>query len=329
MPELPNRNEIDEKLSALIALELEHQKHRMLSLLGDPPNPQRVPAGYWYQLASSMRTVLLHDLEQAFIAAANQHAGNLEHPLDTSELAAAAFNWALEHVDDLVNRFVQNTRDVAQQKIQEYHAAEEKRAAEVASLLLLLDDEFGTQRKAAEERAQRFGTKPDKTLTPQEHADRLNRLEEDRRDYQGRYIDAPFSAGRATGMAVNGHTAATTAGERHVNGGYTGRTGVKLVAIWVNDTRIGHTVCPVCRALEGLPEDQWPVEFQAGPPSPHPNCACSVRYEPAANWTGFQVSESQALALTEALVWSKSPAGLAHLMESACPWMHESTYRAA
>jgi hypothetical protein len=331
VPELPNRTELDAALSAVLATELTAQRARLTTLLGEPPDTSRVPPAYWSQLSIAIHARLLPELEAAFMSAARQHAGQLyglpgdgsngetgdsSTTLDESELAAAALTWATAHVEDLSKRFIANTQVTLSEKLKTFHEQENKRAAEIAALLLLLDDDKGSKQKRHDELIG-IGVPSEPPISAEDYAEKLNDAQEARRDYQGRYMDYPFGSSRAEAIAVNGHTSATTAGERHVNGPYTERTGVKLVAIWKNDMRVGHNICPICRALDGLPEDQWPIEFKAGPPSPHPNCACSVVYEPAADWADFQMTESHAALIEAALTWMKSPAYQVHLLELA------------
>jgi len=49
--------------------------------------------------------------------------------------------------------------------------------------------------------------------------------------------------------------------------------GLEMRRRW--DTLRDSLVCPICGPLNGLPEEDWRVEFPNGPPS-HPNCRCST-----------------------------------------------------
>ena len=49
--------------------------------------------------------------------------------------------------------------------------------------------------------------------------------------------------------------------------------GLEMRRRW--DTLRDSLVCPICGPLNGLPEEDWQVEFPNGPPS-HPNCRCST-----------------------------------------------------
>jgi hypothetical protein len=47
------------------------------------------------------------------------------------------------------------------------------------------------------------------------------------------------------------------------------------VAIW--DATMDSRVCPICAALNGKTEEEWVLEYPAGPPA-HPNCRCHLEY---------------------------------------------------
>ena len=66
-------------------------------------------------------------------------------------------------------------------------------------------------------------------------------------------------------------------------------TGRRIVAIWMTEVQqfgtdppIGppppYGVCPICLPLHRKEENEWPIEYRAGPPSPHPNCRCYLDY---------------------------------------------------
>lgn len=49
-----------------------------------------------------------------------------------------------------------------------------------------------------------------------------------------------------------------------------------LIITWVAEPG----ACSICAPLHGKEYDSWAHLFPEGPPSPHPNCRCSLRYDP-------------------------------------------------
>ena len=197
MPEIPNRDKIDAALTLLLATELDRQRLRLLALLGDPPNPANVPQAYWGQLAAAVHHTLYHDLELAYTTAARQQSAEFGTPLDDAELAAAATQWASDHVGELAIRFVNKTQEAVTEKVREYQAEEEKRKAAIAALLLLTDYRHPWSILGLPAPEPIKLPKPPAEMTPAERAAELNKIEAGRRDWMGRYLDVPFGPPRA------------------------------------------------------------------------------------------------------------------------------------
>jgi hypothetical protein len=103
----------------------------------------------------------------------------------------------------------------------------------------------------------------------------------------GRYIDNSlamaqagklpaeiFTAERAASLGVTETTRAITAGERDVID-FIRAGGRVLSGTW--RTERDASVCPICRPLDGQPEDVWSREVPGGPPA-HPNCRCDLTW---------------------------------------------------
>lgn len=93
-------------------------------------------------------------------------------------------------------------------------------------------------------------------------------------------LDVLMGRQRASMIATTETTGTISAGEggyRQALADYTDRL---LLARWY--TQEDERVCPVCGALDGLTQNEWPVEIlmlgQLGPPA-HPNCRCYLIYE--------------------------------------------------
>lgn len=230
MPELADREKREAALSLALAGVLDRERARMETLLGDRPNTANVPPEYWNAMQSSLTLALYHDLQAAYVQAANQQAGLLDFSAPPADVLRDAMAWARQQAAVVSIDFVANTKRKLQDAIYRHYQEERARESEaVAALgLVVLSDSIANL----------------------------------------------FGAGRAEGAAVTGVTSAQTAGERGLIGRYEIETGVRMQAIWHAE----RNACKICAALHGHPQDRWPARFASGPPSPHPNCRCSLRW---------------------------------------------------
>jgi len=90
-------------------------------------------------------------------------------------------------------------------------------------------------------------------------------------------IEGVFNPSRAKTVAASEVTASITAGERETADDITNKTdGKTLTPRW--QTEQDSKVCPICRPLHGLTEDDWPEALRDGPPA-HPNCRCELSWK--------------------------------------------------
>lgn len=82
-----------------------------------------------------------------------------------------------------------------------------------------------------------------------------------------------FGEGRTESTAITEVTSTNSAAEKdyvdHVRGG-----GVDVQILW--QTEKDASVCPICRPLDGQPEEVWSTKFPDGP-SAHPRCRCWLK----------------------------------------------------
>lgn len=97
---------------------------------------------------------------------------------------------------------------------------------------------------------------------------------DDRREIADAGLEAIFGESRAESNAITETTAADSGGGRGVvDAAIDG--GLDVAMLWV--TERDAKVCPICRPLDGKPEDVWGRQFPKGPPA-HPRCRCELEY---------------------------------------------------
>lgn len=84
-----------------------------------------------------------------------------------------------------------------------------------------------------------------------------------------------FSEERAESIGITETTNSLTEGESAGAREVQGELGVTLKPYW--HTEADDKVCPICRPLDGRPQEEWWAEFGSGPPA-HPRCRCTLEW---------------------------------------------------
>ncbi len=219
MPELANRDQLDAQVSAALLLLFDDERQRLADLVGDPPDLRKVPPLYWHDVGKRLQRELTDALTPAYAQAAEAQAARMGMPWTPEQIARDAAAWLLLRSSELVDLFIENTKQALSKLAQQAHT--EDAAAWAAGLVMV------------------------------------------------------FGETRAEAMAVTSVTEANTRGERDVVRRYELVTGLTVVGFWVCESG----ACPICEALDGEPEEVWREEFPEGPPSPHPNCRCTIDWQ--------------------------------------------------
>ena len=92
-----------------------------------------------------------------------------------------------------------------------------------------------------------------------------------RRDLESLLAPA-FGENRASMIAVTEVTRAYSQATNQHQQMLKDEYGLEMRRVW--QTRRDELVCPICGPLNGMPEDDWPLNLKDGPPA-HPRCRCA------------------------------------------------------
>jgi len=203
-----------------------------LAALGDRAN--------WPRIELEFRSLIVPQLRDVFIEAAEAMAAVYGVPYNPEHLAAASAQWAIANARTVAEQVTATTRQHVAYAIQK---ARSEHAGEEALILLLL---LGMSDVRAEGIAITTTTG---TVSAGE-----------------RWLAAEFNRqGTGSGASRDG-------GGPFGGGG----TGEQLVPFW--HTEQDGLVCNICRPLHGQPEEVWSIVAPAGPEA-HPRCRCWLRWE--------------------------------------------------
>ena len=252
MPELANRDQHEEELSAVLLGLMDQQRERLDTLLGTQPDLENVPGSYWDHLRTDLRGPLINKLIEIYLLGADQQASDLDHTLSPSDIAANALVWSSGHVDGLLDKFMARSQQMAQAAIAQYHA-DHDRVAMLASLLLILGD-----------------TRADGIAITETTAANTAGERRAASDYV-----AWANSEEARRAEVENERGGTSPLERRNVDRFSRRLGVTLKAAW--NTEKDSKVCPICKPLDGTTEATWGRVAPEGPPA-HPRCRCALLY---------------------------------------------------
>lgn len=246
MPDLPSRDARERRLTAALARLSAAQLDRVLTALGDPPDPARVPAELWNEIGAQNEAALRPALVDIAMVSAGGLLVNLRaRTLDGRASAAPApsatvfipggrrqiafewgivntraARWARAHTFDLVRQLNDTTRDKLQRATEKFFAEQ----LDMAGLRQLIEPSFGPAR-----------------------AKRIAETE-------------------VTRAAVQGELSLVAEVEQH---------GMRMIAVF--NTSNDELVCPVCGPRNQKQRGQgWTDD-----PPAHPRCRCWLNHVPA------------------------------------------------
>lgn len=238
--ELPNRSQLEATFAARVAKLSKKQRAELEELLGDPPDYLNVPPEKWKEWEDDNHEELLLLLLLIASASAELHGATP----GASDVVLAVTGWATQRSQETAREISETTQ---------------------RRLVKLLDEvrEQQIEQEAAELTGE--STSPEETITEETIQEQLDEL-----------LDSLFGKKRAEAIAVNETTAAQHAGGEI---GIEATVGISQDDVWrvhPGDSATGP--CQTCLPLEGKPRSYWARFFPKGPPSPHPQCCCSVEY---------------------------------------------------
>lgn len=118
MADLPNREELENKLARKLSRLQREQLKRLLEELGDPPRIENISAAFWNQIGREMASVLAPVLEEIFLQQAL--ALMSEQPIGPTDWALVhqeAVDWARRYSFDLVRDINQTSQTLLRQAV--------------------------------------------------------------------------------------------------------------------------------------------------------------------------------------------------------------------
>ncbi len=143
MPELANRDQLDAQVSAALLLLFDDERQRLADLVGDPPDLRKVPPLYWHDVGKRLQRELTDALTPAYAQAAEAQAARLGLEWTPEQIARDAAAWLLLRSSELVDLFIENTKQALSKLAQQAHT--EDAAAWTAGLVMV----FGETRAEA------------------------------------------------------------------------------------------------------------------------------------------------------------------------------------
>jgi hypothetical protein len=122
MADFRNRAEWEKKLADALGKLGDAQRKRLLTALGDPPDPNRLTAEIWQTLSAEMQAELRPMLERVYLDSAEQLLRAVPSVgVDWALVNRRAAEWAKQYTFDLVRGINDNTRAALQEKVSAFY----------------------------------------------------------------------------------------------------------------------------------------------------------------------------------------------------------------
>lgn len=118
MAELISRGGYEMDLARALARLMTQQGKTLFEALGSPPDISKITPEIWAQLQQETGALLLPQMEQIYLAAAEQALGASPIGVDWGLVNEQAARWAATHTSDLLAGLNNTTRNAVQQKLE-------------------------------------------------------------------------------------------------------------------------------------------------------------------------------------------------------------------
>lgn len=120
MPDIPNRDELERKLSRALGRLNKRQLAALLEYLGDPPNFNNVPPEFWDKAGKELAEVVIPFSEGVYIDAAARMLEEVTIGVDWNLVNEAASRWAGQYGFELVTGINNTSRQAIQRAVTSY-----------------------------------------------------------------------------------------------------------------------------------------------------------------------------------------------------------------
>jgi len=120
MPEIPNRDELEQILARKLGGLQRKQMGRLLELMGDPPSMINVPASFWDEMGKELTAAIVPFLEGVYLEAVERALETISIGVDWALINEAASAWARQYSYNLVKGIIETTRRAIGQAIADF-----------------------------------------------------------------------------------------------------------------------------------------------------------------------------------------------------------------
>ena len=266
MPDLPNREDEEKELAALLLILFVKFKADAIRQLGSPPDIRRIPESYWLAMEAELRTAVEPTLERIHRESGERMA--LMLGLIGLFLAdrANAYSWASQQSAFLARGLTGRIRTAMETTVDRLVARAGAENAAAAA--------------AFEEASQAAAAAGDEALMEAANAALRAAAAETQDQLQAELLaalDEILSEARAERIAITEITGAVSAGEFDQRDTLEDLLGVEITAVWnIRD----NDACKICKAEAGKPEEEWIERYPNGPGyDVHAECRCFLTWE--------------------------------------------------
>ena len=120
MPEIPNRDALEKLLTGRISRELRKELTQILDILGDPPDPSKLPADFWATASAELQATIQPTLQEIYILQAKEQLGQTSIGVDWGLVNQQAVDWARQYSFELVGGITDTSRQLLQNSLSSY-----------------------------------------------------------------------------------------------------------------------------------------------------------------------------------------------------------------
>ena len=119
MPDVLNRDELEEELARAVAGKFAKQRRELIALLGVPPNMYNVPMDFWANGGKEMRAAIEPILEKVYLQQAMTVVDTATIGFDWALVNADAIDWVSTYTFELAEGITRTTINGTQKKVRQ------------------------------------------------------------------------------------------------------------------------------------------------------------------------------------------------------------------
>ena len=253
-------------LSRLVRGALRSESDALTAAMGDPPDVANVPQELWDRISAEVEARTAVTLGLLFLYGHRAMVDEFEFQPDKETTAERREKYGSKRAKELADSVTDTLKDRLDTTAKEIRQRIDDAQKEARRLGLPERPPPRGPNETPAEYRRRFDLEPGVEIP------RIPTKEEIQREIGGKIEET--TASQAEAAATHEVSAAKTAGEFDYRS-QAAKAGLTLTAVWISEYH--ETRCPICKALDNLPEPRWPEAYRDGPPA-HPNCYCHIAW---------------------------------------------------